>query len=127
MARGLIDDVLTERVIGCAIEVHKFLGPGLLESVYERCLSHELGLAGIPHQRQVRARLNYKGLELDGGFRMDVVVENRLLIELKSVDHLLPVHEAQTLSYMRLTGLRIGLLLNFKVPALKHGIKRFVM
>jgi len=120
-------DMLSRRVIGCAIEVHRALGPGLLESAYEQCLAHELGLAGLDFERQVPAALEYKGLTIECGYRMDLLIGETLVVELKSVDQLLPIHEAQILTYMRLTGKKIGLLINFNSKFLRHGIKRFVL
>jgi len=124
---AMIRDPLTERVIGLAIEVHKTLGPGLLESVYEDCLCHELRTHGIEHQRQLALPVSYKGLRLDAGFKIDAVVERRLVLELKAADQILPVHEAQLLTYMKLGNYRTGLLLNFHVALLKDGIKRMVL
>ena len=120
-------DMLSRRVIGCAIEVHRALGPGLLESAYEQCLAHELGLAGLDFERQVPAGLEYKGLKIECGYRIDILVESTIVIELKSVDHLLPIHEAQILTYMRLTERKIGLLINFNTKFLRNGIKRYVL
>ena len=120
-------DPLTERVIGLAIEVHKTLGPGLLESVYEGCLCHELRAHSIEHQRQVALPVSYKGLRLEAGFRIDAVVEKGLALELKAVDQILPVHETQLLTYMKLGNYRTGLLLNFHVALLRDGIKRMVL
>jgi GxxExxY protein len=120
-------DSLTHEVIGAAIEVHRVLGPGLLESVYEECLCHELKLRGIDHVRQAPLPVIYKGLELDHGFRVDVYFPGRLVIEIKAVDAIAPVHEAQLLTYLRLTGAHVGLLINFYVPVLKDGIKRMVL
>jgi GxxExxY protein len=119
-------DSLSEQVIGAAIEVHRHLGPGLLESVYERCLCHELDLRGIPYQPQVKLPVLYKGMSLDCELVMDVVVVERLVLELKSVEKLLPVHEAQLLTYLKLSGIRTGLLINFNVPVLRDGLKRMV-
>ena len=119
-------DPLTGKVIGAAIEVHRGLGPGLLESAYEECLCHELRLAGITFQRQVPLPVVYKGVHLDCGYRLDVVVEGRLILELKTMERLLPIHEAQLLTYLRLAGIHTGLLLNFNVPVLRDGIKRMV-
>jgi len=124
---AMIRDPLTERVIGLAIEVHKTLGPGLLESVYEDCLCQEFRTHGIEHQRQLALPVSYKGLRLDAGFKIDAVVERRLVLELKAVDQILPVHEAQLLTYMKLGNYRTGLLLNFHVALLKDGIKRMVL
>ena len=120
-------DDLSRQVIGCAIEVHKTLGPGLLESTYEKCLAHELGLAGLAYTAQGLLPVNYKGVVLDCGYRLDLVVENKLIIELKSVDKLQKIHEAQILTYLKLTGLSVGLLINFNEIVLKNGIKRFVL
>jgi GxxExxY protein len=119
-------DDLTHEVIGAAIEVHKALGPGLLESAYEVCLCQELKLRHIPFERQVPLGLNYKGIMLDDVYRMDVVVDGKLVLELKAVERLDPIHDAQILTYLRLSKIRLGLLINFNVPVLKSGIKRFV-
>ena len=118
---------LTEKVIGCAIEVHRRTGPGLLESVYERCLAIELTGANIPYDTQKEIPVQYKGVLLDCGYRADMVVEDRLVIELKAVDKILPLHEAQLLTYMKLAGMSLGLLINFNVKLLKDGIKRMVL
>jgi GxxExxY protein len=115
----------TEPVIGAAIEVHRHLGPGLLESVYERCLCRELELRGIAHQRQVLLPVVYKGQIIDCDLRMDIVLAG-LVLELKSVEKLLPIHEAQLLTYLKLSGNKIGLLINFNVPKLRDGLKRMV-
>jgi GxxExxY protein len=118
-------DEITECVIGAAIEVHRALGPGLLESIYEASLAHELRLRGIEHEVQVPLPLSYKGLRLDHcNFRLDVVVAGRVVVEIKAIEKLLAVHEAQLLSYLKLSGLKLGLLINFNVPVLKDGIKR---
>ena len=117
---------LTHQVIGAAMEVHTHLGPGLLESAYEECLCHELNALKFPYERQIALPVTYKGVSLDCGYRMDVVVAGSLLLELKSVETLLPIHEAQLLTYLRLSGMRLGLLVNFNVPLLKTGIKRMV-
>lgn len=119
------DSELSRRVIGCAIEVHRQLGPGLLESTYERCLSHELTLQGIENQTQVALPISYKGLELEAGYRIDLVVEGSLLLELKSVRAFESIHEAQLLTYLRLSGSRLGLLINFNVNRLVDGVRRF--
>ena len=119
-------NALSREVIGAAIEVHKALGPGLLESAYEECLCKELELQGIAFKQQVELPIRYKGLELSAGYRMDIVVDNLLILELKSVEKLLPIHEAQLLTYLRLSDTWLGLLLNFNVPVLKQGIKRLV-
>lgn len=119
--RKLIHEELTEQVIGAAIEVHRTLGPGLLESPYEECLCHELHLHGLKFQRQVPLPVHYKGINLDCGYRIDILVEDAVIIELKCVEHVLPVHEAQLLTYLRLTGKRVGLIFNFYVPVLARG------
>jgi GxxExxY protein len=121
------NDPLTEKIIGAAIEVHRVLGPGPLESAYEECLCHELHLGGIAFTRQQPFRVVYKGIHLDCGYRLDVVVEGRVIVELKTVDRILPIHEAQILTYLRLAGIHTGLILNFNVPALHQGIKRMVL
>jgi GxxExxY protein len=120
-------DPLSNRVIGCALNVHSALGPGLLESAYERCLSYELSAADIKFQVQYPLPLIYKGIKIDCGYRADLLIENQLLIELKSIDKTLPIHEAQLLTYMKIAKVRIGLLINFNVKQLKTGIKRFVL
>ena len=117
---------LTGKIIGACIEVHKALGPGLLESTYETCVCHELTLAGVRFERQRPVPVSYKGALLDCGYRLDLVVEDKVVVELKSVEQLLPIHEAQILTYLRLAGLRVGLLVNFNTPVLHKGIKRFV-
>ena len=118
-------DPLTAKVIGGAIEVHRVLGPGLLESTYEQCLARELELQGIGFQLQVPLPVEYKGVRLDCGYRVDVLVEDQLILELKAVDEVRGIHEAQLLTYMKLAGVRTGLLINFHVTLLKNGIKRF--
>jgi len=120
-------DELTGRVIGCAIEVHRGLGPGLLEFAYEKCLSFELSANNIDHTIQKELPVKYKGINLDCSYRIDLLVENKLIVELKSVDAILPIHEAQLLTYMRLAGVHTGLLINFNVRLLTDGIKRFVL
>lgn len=117
---------LTGQIIGAAIEVHRTLGPGLLESAYEECLCRELNLRSIQFQRQLPLPISYKGVRLDCGYRLDLLVAGKVVIEIKAVDCLLPIHEAQLLSYLRLGGYSVGLLLNFKVPVLCDGIKRLV-
>ena len=116
-----------ERIIGLAITVHRHLGPGLLESAYEECLCLELRDAGIGHHRQVPLPVVYKGVRLECGYRMDIVVENELVIEVKAVEQLLPIHDAQMLTYLRLSGIRVGLLMNFNNVILKNGLRRFVL
>ena len=120
-------DPLTERIIGFAIEVHRNLGPGLLESAYEECLCYEIEQAGLVFRRQVPLPLVYKSVRLDCGYRLDVVVENRVILELKTVDRLQPIHEAQMLTYLRLSGIRVGLLLNINIAVLKDGIRRMLL
>src|SRR5262249_48819308 len=127
LRQGAEDDPLTRSVIGAAIEVHRTLGPGLLESAYQECLCCELGLRGIEHLKQVDLPVAYKGLQIDCGYRMDIVIPGRLVVELKAVAALHPVHQAQLLTYLRLSGIRYGLLLNFNVPILTEGIKRMVL
>jgi len=120
------EDQITDRVIGCAIEVHRNLGPGLLESAYERCLCHEIRQSGLKCQTQVALPIHYKGLELDCGYRLDLLVEESVILEIKAIERLLPIHEAQLLTYLKLTGYKVGLLLNFNVPVLKEGLHRIV-
>jgi len=121
------EEELTKRIIGCAIEVHKILGPGLLESVYEECLCHELRHQGLIVDRQKALSLQYKGIQLDCSFRLDIVAENRVVIELKCVDKITPVHEAQLLTYLKLSGIKVGLIINLYTSVLKDGIKRLVL
>jgi GxxExxY protein len=118
---------LSPRVIGLAIEVHRRLGPGLLESAYEECLCFELKQADIVFKRQAPLPIIYKDIRLDCGYRIDVVVQEKLIVEIKAVEHVLPIHEAQMLTYLRLSGLNVGLLLNFNSVTLKGGMKRFVL
>ncbi|HEG44602.1 MAG TPA: GxxExxY protein [Phycisphaerales bacterium] len=120
-------DELSNKVIGCAIEVHRNLGPGLLESAYEQCLSYELLQAGIGHQTQKEISVKYKEITLDCGYKADIMVEDKLIVELKAVDKVTPVYEVQILTYMKLTNIKTGLLINFNVKLLKDGIKRFVL
>jgi len=120
-------DQLSSKVIGCGIEVHKELGPGLLESTYKNCFSHELSLQGIPHTVEPAVKVFYKGIEVECGYRIDILVDNALIVELKSVSSLLPIHEAQLLTYMKLSRKATGLLMNFNVIRLKDGIKRMVL
>ncbi len=120
-------DALTEKVIGFAIEVHRQLGPGLLESAYEECLCYELKEHGVCFRRQVPLPVIYKGVRLDCGYRLDVLVEDELILELKTVERLMPVHEAQMLTYLKLRGVRTGLLLNFNAPVLKDGLRRIML
>jgi len=117
---------VTEGIIGCAIEVHRNLGPGLLESIYENALCYELDANDIPFERQVTVPVIYKGQQL-GEHRLDILVENQGIVELKAVDRMDPIFEAQLLSYLRVTGKKVGLLINFNVPVLKRGIKRMIL
>ena len=123
-ASGIND--LTAKIIGAAIEVHKALGPGLLESAYESCLAYELSLLKIGFERQVPLPVRYKSLPLDCGYRLDFLVENLVVLELKAVERLEAIHEAQMLTYLKLGGWRVGLLINFNVPVLKRGIGRLI-
>ena len=120
-------DELSNRVIGCAIEIHRELGPGLLESTYEQCLAHELKLNGIAFRLQHPLPVEYKGIRLDCGYRIDILVADALILELKSVEEIKGIHHAQLLTYMKLAGVKTGLLINFNVKKLKTGIKRFVL
>ncbi len=117
---------LSSKIIGAAIEVHKALGPGLLESSYQQCLSHELRLRGLACEDEKPLPLVYKGKKLDCGYKMDHVVENAIILELKSCEKLEPIHKAQLLTYLKLSGLKLGLLLNFNVPLMRDGIVRVV-
>lgn len=123
----ILEKALTEQIIGAAIEVHKHFGPGLLESAYEECLCRELYLRGLKFERQRNLPLEYKGIKLDCGYRIDIVVEEKVILELKVVDTIAPIHEAQLLTYLKLSGIEIGLIINFNVPVLKDGIKRFIL
>ena len=118
---------LTGEIIGAAIEVHKALGPGLLESAYEECLCREFGLRQLHFKRQQAIPVEYKGVKLDCGYRIDFSIEDLVILELKSVDSLQPIHEAQLLTYLKLTGFKVGLLINFNVPVLKQGIRRLII
>ena len=118
---------LSNRVIGCALEVHRVLGPGWLESTCEQCLAHELILADIPFKRQGACPVRYKNIWLDCGYRIDLLVQEALVLEWKSVDAILGIHQAQLLAYMKLSKSQVGLLINFNVTSLKSGIKRFVL
>ena len=120
-------DRLSNQIIGCAIEVHKVLGPGLLESTYEQCLAHELKNLNIPFQLQHALPVEFKGVKIDCGYRIDMLVDDKIIVELKSVDSILPIHQAQLLTYMKLSAIRIGLLMNFNVKFMKTGIKRMVL
>lgn len=115
---------ISEKIIGCAIKVHRTLGPGLLESTYEVCLVYELKKAGLKVERQVSLPIFYDGNKLDAGYQLDVLVEDKIILELKSVENLLPIHEAQLLTYLKLANKKLGLLINFNVTVLKNGIRR---
>ena len=123
----LLEEALTSKIIGAAIEIHRILGPGLLESAYQVCMEHESKLQGIPCEHLVELPLNYKGINLGTGYVIDLVYDRRVIVEPKAVERVIPVHEAQLLTYMRLTGIRVGLLINFNVPVLKDGIYRRVL
>lgn len=118
---------LTGQIIGAAIEVHRALGPGLLESVYQACLAREFSLRNLPFEQEEPLPVEYKGVRVDCGYRLDFIVAGKVVVELKAVDAIRPVHEAQLLTYLKLTGCRVGLLINFNVPALEDGIKRRVL
>lgn len=120
-------DKLSNRIIGCALEVHRALGPGLLESTYEQCLAHELSLAKIPFKLQYPISVKYRNLKIDCGYRVDLLVDDKIIIELKSVERILPIHQAQILTYMKLSGVSIGLLMNFNVRYFRDGVKRMVL
>ena len=120
-------DKTSNKVIGCAIEVHRHLGPGLMESAYEQCLARELSLAGLIFEMQKSLPVAYKGIQLDCGYRMDFLIEGHLIVELKAASTLLAIHEAQILTYMKLAGASIGLLIKFNVEILKQGIRRLVL
>jgi len=127
MNESLIEEELTHGIIGAAIEVHRYWGPGLVESIYEKSLVEELKRRAIPFKRQLKLELNYKGVVLDEEFRLDLIIGDKVIVELKVVKELAPVFEAQLLTYMKLTECRVGLLINFNVPVLKDGIKRLVL
>jgi GxxExxY protein len=120
------ENQITEKIIGSAIEVHRSLGPGLLESAYEECLCYELTQSELQYKRQVPLPVVYKGVNLECGYRMDLVVEELVVVEIKAVERILPVHEAQLLSYLKLHNKKVGLLMNFHIPVLKNGLKRIV-
>ena len=120
-------NVLTKEIIGAAIEVHRYLGPGLLESAYQRCVAKELELRNIPFRYEWPLALDYKGLRMKCGYRVDILVADLVVVEAKSIEAIAPVHEAQLLTYMRLGGWKVGLLINFNVLVLKNGIRRKVL
>src|SRR3989304_9511334 len=123
----MTDAELTHGIIGAAIEVHRLLGPGLLESAYEECLARELTLRGLQFERQKPIPVVYKDVKLECGYRIDLLVEGRIVVELKAVEALGPIHEASILTYLRLSGCSLGLLINFNVPVLKDGIRRYIL
>jgi GxxExxY protein len=123
----LLEKELTDKIISAAIEVHKVLGPGLLESAYQVCMERESKLRNITFERQVDLLLNYKGINLNAGYVIALIYDKRVIVELKAVERVIPVHEAQLLTYMKLTGIHVGLLINFNVPAVKDGIYRRVL
>jgi GxxExxY protein len=123
---GLADNQITERIIGAAIEVHRHLGPGLLESAYEECLCYELNQMGLQFKRQVRLPVLYKGVRIESAHKMDLLVEDAVVVEIKATEDVAPVHSAQVLTYLKFSGKHVGLLINFNVPVLKDGLKRIV-
>jgi GxxExxY protein len=123
----LVEEELTEQIIGAFIEVHRELGPGLLESAYEKCVRHELELRGFTVRTEVPLPVVYKGIQLECGYRIDLVVNDTVIVEIKTVDKLIPVHEAQLLTYLKLSGIRIGLLVNFHSSVIRNSIKRMVL
>jgi len=122
----LINEI-TEKIIGAAIAVHKELGPGLLESAYEACLIYELVQSGLRVESQKALPVSYRGVQIDCGYRIDLLVENQIILELKAIEKIEPIHEAQLLSYLKLSGYKVGLLINFNVKLLRNGIRRFVL
>lgn len=123
----LYEKDLTEKIIGSAIEVHRNLGPGLLESTYEECLCHELRLRNISFERQKPIPIEYKGVRLNCGYRVDIMVENKVILELKCVDEISPIYEAQLLTYLKLSGIKVGFILNFNVSTMRDGIRRMIL
>ena len=122
----MTESELTERIIGAAIEVHRQLGAGLLESIYEECLCYELNQKGLRFQRQVHLPINYKGIKLESAYKMDLLVEDTVVVEIKATEGTLPIHAAQVLTYLKASQKRVGLRINFNVPVLKHGLQRIV-
>ena len=120
-------DTLARAVVDSGLTVHRALGPGLLESAYEHCLAHELSLRGIASRRQVALPVSYKGTTLDAGYRLDLLIEDQIIVELKAHDAILPIHEAQIITYLKLSGLKLGFLMNFNVALFKNGIRRFAV
>jgi len=123
---GSSENVLTEKIIGAAIEVHRHLGPGLLESVYEECLCYELKQLELQFERQVHLPITYKGIKLESAYRIDLVVEDTIVVEIKAAEDVTPIHQSQLLTYLKSANKRVGLLINFNVPILKNGLKRVV-
>jgi GxxExxY protein len=123
----LQDEALTEQIIGTLIEVHRVLGPGLLESAYQACAAKEFSLRQLPFEQEKPLAVEYKGVHVDCGYRLDFIVAGKVVVEFKTVESLQPVHEAQLITYLRLTGCKVGLLVNLNVPILKHGIKRMIL
>ena len=123
----ILEKELSYKIWGAALSVHKALGPGLLESTYEACLCYELAERGLAYQQQLALPVVYKGVHLECGYRIDILVENSVVLELKALEQLLPVHEAQLMTYMRLSGKRVGILINFNVELLKTGVRRRVL
>jgi GxxExxY protein len=121
------ENELTHQIIGACIEVHRTLGPGLLENVYQQCLAREFSLQGIPFEKEIAKPISYKNVLIECGLRLDFFVDNRVIVELKAVEKLLPIHKAQVLTYLKLTGCKLGLLINFNVPILKDGIERLAL
>jgi GxxExxY protein len=119
-------EAVARRVVDAAFQVHRALGPGLLESVYQTCLCHELATQGVGHRSQVALPINYKGLVIDGGLRIDLLAADLVIVEIKAIEQILPVHRAQLLTYLKLADLRLGLLINFNVPVIRGGIRRIV-
>ena len=126
VAEGLVENELTDKIIGAAIEVHRHLGPGLLESAYEECLCYELSQLGLRFKRQVHLPIHYKGIKLESAYRMDLLVEDTVVVEIKATEETPAIYSAQVLTYLKAAGLRVGLLMNFNVPVLKKGLKRIV-
>jgi GxxExxY protein len=126
-ARAYPEKDLTEKIIGAAIEVHKHLGPGLLESVYQACLAREMALRGIQFEQEKSIPVIYKGVKLDCGYRLDFFIESKVIVELKAVDAMIDAYKAQLLTYLKITDCKVGLLINFNTPVLKNGIKRLIL
>jgi len=122
-----MNNQLTRKIIGCAIEVHRALGPGLMESAYQQCLAQEFIIQQIQYEQEKKLPVHYKNITLNCGYRIDFLIQNQIILELKSVQETLPIHEAQLLTYMKLSKIKLGLLINFNVKLLKNGIKRFVL